>query len=123
MANIPASKLLPAGRIAIGGLTWASPDLAGKLFMMKTKDNHEAIALGRLFGVRDVALGVGALASSGDGAKLWWQLGLVCDAADAAAGVLGFKAGGSKLGSVLLTGAAISGVVLGVTAMKEAAAA
>jgi len=73
--------------------------------------------MARLFGVRDVALGAGALAAGKEASKLWWQLGVVCDLADAAAGVISLRSGGPKVPAILSTVTALSAVGLGVAVL------
>ncbi len=75
-------------RVGIGALAWARPDLAAKLFGMPAPDGQSPY-LWRLFGVRDVAVGLGTLGSSGEQRRTWATFGLVCDAADGAAAALG----------------------------------
>jgi hypothetical protein len=110
------TTVLPALRIAAGLGAWAFPALTGKVLGLKLSDNHEAVYMGRLFGVRDVVLGAGVLASSGDAKKLWWRLGILTDAADAAAGYKGLKDGGPKRGMIMSTVIALSAVGLGIAA-------
>jgi hypothetical protein len=111
---------LPALRLAIGAGAYAAPGVTGKVFGFKNIDlNHEALFMARLFGIRDVALGVGALAAGADSRRLWWQLGVVCDLADAAAGVMSFKSGGPKVPAVLSTITALSAVGLGVAVLSS----
>jgi hypothetical protein len=118
MPSLNPSSTLPALRVAIGGGAWAAPGLTGKAFGFKNIDtNHEALFMARLFGVRDIALGAGALASSGDANRLWWQIGVVCDLADAAAGVISFKAGGPKVPAVLSILTALAAAGLGVAVL------
>ncbi len=119
MPSITPQQALPALRLAIGAGAYAFPDLTGTIFGFDIKGNHEAIFMGRLFGVRDVALGVGALAAKGDSKRLWWQLGIVCDAADAAAGILGLKAGAPKRGNIMATAVAVSAVGIGIAALVQ----
>lgn len=114
------SKALPFIRLAIGGGAWALPQLTGKLFGFQSMDNQESIYLGRLFGVRDLILGVGLLSTEGEAQRLWWRLGIVCDAADTAAGVLGFRAGGPKRGMVLSTVTAAGAVSMGIAGLRAA---
>ena len=79
---------LAAMRIGIGALAWARPDTAAALFGLPTPD-AQARYLWRLFGVRDVAIGLGTVAASGDRRRIWAGVGLACDVADGAAGALG----------------------------------
>ncbi|MDQ6605630.1 MAG: hypothetical protein M3Z06_03690 [Actinomycetota bacterium] len=119
MPSITPQQALPALRLAIGAGAFAFPDLTGTIFGFNIKDNHEAVYMGRLFGARDVALGVGVLAAKGDGKRLWWQLGILCDAADAAAGILGLKAGAPKRGHIMATATALSAVGIGIAALAQ----
>jgi hypothetical protein len=119
MANISPTQVLPPLRLAIGGASWAFPERTGKLFGFTF--TQESAYLGRLFGIRDVALGVGMLAGSAESRKLWWRLGLLCDAADAAAGVLGLRGGAPKRAMIMSTLTAASAVALGLGALKEQA--
>lgn len=74
-------------RIGIGALAWARPDAAAKLFGLPAPDG-QARYLWRLFGVRDVAVGLGTVTSAGGARRTWARVGLACDAADGAAGAL-----------------------------------
>lgn len=111
-------RALPFLRLAVGAGAWALPQLTGTLFGFQSMDNQEAVYLGRLFGARDVILGVGLLSTDGDAQRLWWRLGIVCDVADAAAGVIGFRAGAPKRGMVLSTATAASAVAMGVAGLR-----
>jgi hypothetical protein len=112
-------KALPAVRLAIGAGAWALPDVTGKVFGFAMQDNHEAVYMGRLFGVRDLVLGVGILATQGEAQALWWRLGILCDVADTAAGIMGYKAGGPKRGMLMATATAASAVYLGIAGARS----
>lgn len=79
---------LAAMRIGIGALAWARPDVTARLFGFPDPDG-QARYVWRLFGVRDVLVGLGTVTSSGQRRRTWARVGLVCDVADGAAGVLG----------------------------------
>lgn len=119
MAQINPTTALPAARLAIGAGAYAFPDLTGKVFGLDMADNHSAVFMGRLFAVRDIVLGVGALASTGEARALWWRLGILADAADATAGYLGLKAGAPKLGMIMSTAAALSAIGMGLAAARS----
>ena len=78
---------LAAMRIGIGALAWARPEAASKLFGLPRPDG-QARYLWRLFGVRDVLVGLGTVASTGPRRRAWARVGLACDVADGAAGTL-----------------------------------
>jgi hypothetical protein len=112
---------LPAIRIAIGGGAFAAPELTAKIFGL-TRTDAEATFLARLFGVRDIALGIGQMVANGEAESLWWQLGVVCDAADTVAAVLMLRAGGPKRAGVMSALTALNATVLGVLALNQGSA-
>lgn len=79
---------LAAMRIGIGALAWGKPEAAASLFGLPSPD-AQARYLWRLFGVRDVVIGLGTVVASGDRRRIWAGVGLACDVADGAAGALG----------------------------------
>jgi hypothetical protein len=114
-----AVKNIGIVRAVIGAVAWIAPRPSGRLFGLDTDANPQAPYLGRLFGARDVALAAGMLTSAGEAQDRWLMAGLGCDVADAAAGIAAWRAGYlSTLSSVLVTAAALNGVVLGVVALR-----
>jgi hypothetical protein len=112
-------KQIGAIRAAVGAASWIAPGLVGRTFGMRTEENPQAPYLGRLFGARDVALAYGTLTTSGEEQNRWLIAGLGCDAADAAAGIVAWRAGYlSTFSSVLVTAAALNGVALGLVALR-----
>jgi hypothetical protein len=82
--------------------------------------NPQAAYMSRLFGVRDLTLGLGLVATRGDARRLWWRLGILCDLGDAAAGALSARRGELPPGErvlVLFTGAGLVGASLGAAAL------
>ena len=111
-------KALAGLRIVIGLLSWFAPNLAGSLFGLDVKKNKQAPYLARLFGVRDVALGVGTLMASGEARRTWLQMGLLCDTADAAAAGIGHKDGYLDAQTAIMVAApAVAAVGLGAAAL------
>jgi hypothetical protein len=92
MPESPPGKLLTVLRFIIGGSAWLAPRMSGRLFGLDVDANPQAPYLGRLFGVRDAVLGVGLVSTSGDARRLWWRVGIACDVADLAAGLLAGRA-------------------------------
>src|SRR6266496_5385632 len=118
MDNEQTIRSLAGVRMAIGTSAWATPRLAGKAFGLHSDSNPQSPYLARLFGVRDLALGIGTLTTTGESQRRWLALGLLCDAADAAAGVLAGRAGYlPKLPTVLVTGTALVAAGLGAAAL------
>jgi hypothetical protein len=121
IAAMSQNGLLVGIRTAVGAGTWVAPRLAGRMFGLDAVANPQLPYVGRLFGIRDVALGAGLSMSSGESRKLWLQLGILCDAADAVAGVLAGRKGElSKASTALVTAPALLGMVLGVAALQAA---
>jgi hypothetical protein len=115
-----AVKTLTGLRLAVGVSSWSAPRLAGSLFGLDAEANPQAPYLARLFGVRDVALGWGALSSDGDAQRQWLIAGLACDLADALAGIAGGRRGYlTKLTCVLVTGTALGAAALGAAALGD----
>lgn len=111
-------KVLTGTRFAIGVTAWVAPGTAGRIFGLDPDANPQAAYLGRLFAVRDAALGVGYLATTGDARRLWWQVGIACDLFDAAAGVLGGRNGSlSKFSATSATAVALAAAVMGAAAL------
>jgi hypothetical protein len=111
-------------RAAIGASAWLAPNLSGRLFGLDPTANPQLPYVGRLFAIRDLALAAGLAQSSGESRRLWLQLGMACDAADALAGLLAGRGGQlSKLSTALVTAPAVMGIGLGVAALRADGAA
>ena len=121
MPSLSHIRSLAITRLAVGGSAFATPRLAGSAFGLDAEANPQAPYLARLFGVRDAALGIGILTSTGDARRQWLMIGVGCDAADALAGLAGGRAGYlPKATSAVVTAVALSAVVMGVLALREA---
>lgn len=121
MTQIDPRTSLPLGRIGIGAATFAAPELVGSLFGFQTGADGAAAFMARLFAVRDVALGIGTLLSSGSAQDLWWRLGIACDAGDAATGWLAIRSGVPKRGPALTMAVALAAVGAGLGAARSTA--
>jgi hypothetical protein len=117
--NEQVVQQLVATRTAIGVGAWVAPKLSGRLFGLDPEANPQSPYLGRLFGVRDVALGFGLNASSGAERQQWLRIGVACDLADAAAGLLAGRAGElPRRASLLVTATALAAAAMGIAAMR-----
>lgn len=106
-------------RLIVGVLSYAFPKLTGKLFGIDPAGNPQAPYLARLFGIRDIALAIGTLQSTGEAQKHWLRAGLLCDVADTAAAVAGGKAGYLSTPTTLLLAApAVAATGMGAAALK-----
>jgi hypothetical protein len=118
-----AVKGLAALRIAIGAGAWLAPRMTGKGFGLDAGANPQSPYLARLFGARDVALGLGTLQASGAAQRQWLQLSIAVDAADAVAAVAAGRAGYlSPVAAGLVFAPAAAAVALGVSALQGDAA-
>jgi hypothetical protein len=107
-------------RTAVGAGAWLAPRLSARLFGLDPAANPQAPYLGRLFGVRDVALALGTSSSSGSDRAQWLRLGVACDLADAVAGLLAGRRGElPKHATVLVTTTALVAAGLGIAALQD----
>lgn len=114
-----AVRALAGLRIAVGASSWLTPRLSGKAFGIDADANPAAPYLARLFGVRDIALAVGPLASDGDARRLWLQAGLGCDVADAVAAIFAGNTGSlPKASAIAVFIPAVAAAGLGVLALQ-----
>ncbi|MFS3129111.1 hypothetical protein ACLM5J_11990 [Nocardioides sp. Bht2] len=111
---------LSVARIVIGLVALASPALSAKLFRLDASSNPQLGYMSRMFGSREVALGVITLAAP---ARLRTPIvvgGIAIDAADAAAGALAGRDGSvAKSTSAFLVGPAILAIVAGIIGLRR----
>lgn len=106
---------LSAIRIGIGALAWARPAVTAKLFGIRGSGvRSESPYLWRLFGIRDVVVGAATLRAKGDERTAWVALGLVCDAADGSAAVIGRRDGSLPPSTAALVAVPAAAVGLGI---------
>ena len=114
-----ALKALAALRLSVGVTSWLAPNFGGRLFGMEPAANPQAPYLGRLFGIRDAALAVGPLRAKKKAQDNWIELGIMCDAADVAAGLLGGGKGYlSPKTTAMVTAPAVAATALGIVALR-----
>jgi hypothetical protein len=105
---------LSLGRIVIGLIALASPDLAGKLFRLDVARNPQLPYMSRMFGSREIALGAITLLSKGAARRKLVALGMAVDGADAYAGYDAMKSGSvNQSVGIGLTVPAVGAVVAG----------
>ena len=115
-----ALKTLAGLRLAVGLTSWVAPNFGGRLFGLEPEANPQAPYLGRLFGIRDVALAVGPLRAKKKARDNWIELGIMCDAADAAAAFLGGGKGYlSPTTTAMVAAPALAATALGVIALRN----
>ena len=108
-----------AMRVLVGAASWLTPGLAARLSGFDAEPGARYWT--RLFGVRDVVLGLAAQASRGADRRRIIRLTAACDAADLAATVLGARAGHVPGRAALLAGGvAVTAGVVAAAAAAEA---
>ena len=115
-------RTLVAVRFGLGTASWLTPRFFITATGLDPFANPQAAYFSRLFGVRDLARGIGLVASGGDARRLWWRLGIMCDLGDAAAGVVSARAGGLAPGRTwngMLAYAGVVGAGLGLAALAD----
>src|SRR3954447_69136 len=78
----PTVQSLAGLRLAVGVGAWLPPNLTGRMFGLDPASNPQSVYMARLFGIRDVALGAGALSAAPEARRLWLQLRLLSGVAD-----------------------------------------
>ena len=91
-------------------------DAASSLFGFPRPDG-QARYLWRLFGVRDVMVGLGTVASTGSRRRVWARVGLACDVADGTAGALG-RGAVTPLSAAAMVGVPAAAVAFGAWALR-----
>lgn len=109
-------------RSAVGAGSWLSPTLATRAFAPGLIEDHPgSVLVGRLFGIRDLALGQAVLHPHPAVRRAALQAGVAVDAADAVATAVAFRRGASKLGAASTAAGALTFVVLGLVALAAEA--
>ena len=112
------NKLLNGSRVLVGVAAMAAP---GQVFSgagLDARRNPQLPVLTRMFGVRDLVLGVGALTTSGDERRRWLQATIAADAVDIAAALIGARSGRLSTQNAIMLGIpATLGTALGIAAL------
>lgn len=114
------NKLLNGGRMALGLASLVAPDQAFRGTGLDSRGNPQMPFMTRMFGVRDLVLGAGALTASGGERTRWLQACVAADAADAVAALLGHRGGYmSTQAAVMMGGVAAAATVAGIVALLD----
>lgn len=102
-------------RIGLGALSIARPNIAAKAMKLDGPGNPQMSYMTRMFGSREVALGLVTLLSQGKARRKLLTLGIAVDSSDAFAGFDAGRSGAvSQSTSAALTAPAVLAVVTGV---------
>ena len=119
MDRATALKLLAGLRTSVGVTSYVAPNFGAKLFGLEPEANPQGPYLGRLFGIRDVAMAVGPLRAKKKAQDNWIELGIVCDAADVVSAFLGGGKGYlSPTTTAMVAAPAVAATALGVIALR-----
>ncbi|HNP11672.1 MAG TPA: hypothetical protein PKM33_00370 [Mycobacterium sp.] len=111
---------ISVGRIFAGILSWASPTASSRVFLLgRPAPDGRAGMMFRLFGIRDLALGLALQHPSADVRKVALQAGVAIDSADVLATLLAVRAGAPKSAILGAAGGAVLFVMLGLKALTE----
>ena len=115
----PASALSVL-RMLVGAGTWAAPGLSWRTFGLgPLAGGAPTMLVGRLFGVRDLALGAAVQHSNPDVRRAALQIGVAVDAVDIVATLLAVRRGAPKATLLLIAGGAALFVGLGLSALAD----
>lgn len=107
-------------RIGIGALSIARPDVAAKAFQLDSGNNRQLPYMTRMFGSREMALGLTTLLSKGRARRCLTLLGVAVDGSDAFAGYDAGRTGAvSQSTSAVLTAPAVLAVLGGLLGLLE----
>lgn len=118
MKSSDAIRILAGLRLAISSSSWLTPRLSGRMLGMSRRDPGIAPYLNRLFAVRDAALAVGAVQSSGEAQRQWLRMGVAVDVIDVFAALASHRRGELEgVGTAAAVGFALAAAGLGAAAL------
>ena len=111
---------LSLGRIAVGVAAVANPHLAAKSLQLDPVGNPQVPYVTRLFGIREIAIGLLTLTASGKAQRGVIGVGVLVDAGDAATAYLAMQDGTvSRKTALTLLGPAVGATASGVIGMLK----
>lgn len=115
-----ARSTLATMRLTIGASALLAPKFAARLFALDPDENPQAVFLGRLFGVRNAAIGLTLRDGAPEEQQRWLSYGVAIDVLDIAALVAAYARGTLPRRALVLIGATASvATALGVAAQRD----
>jgi hypothetical protein len=109
-----SGRLLLAARTGLGLSTLLAPRLAGRAFFLDPEANPQVPVIGRMWGIRNLALAAGMYGATGTSRTQWWRLQPAIDVLDFLAIATEWRRGavpGPAAG--LMAGTALAATALG----------
>ena len=117
-----AGAALSVLRSLVGSGTWVSPAASWRTFGLGTLGDAPGTELiGRLFGVRDLALGVAISHPLRDVRRAALRAGVLCDTVDVVATLVALRRGAPRASGALVGGGAALFAALGLLALRDEA--
>ena len=114
LPSTSTGRTLLGARTALGISTLVAPRLAGRAFFLDPDDNPQLPLIGRMWGIRNLALAAGMYAASGPNRAQWWRAQVAVDALDFAAIATEWRRGAVPgPAAALMAGTALGATVLG----------
>ncbi len=110
----PTGRALLGARTALGISTLLAPRLAGRAFFLDPEDNPQLPVIGRMWGVRNLALAAGMYGATGADRGRWWRAQVAVDLLDFLAIATEWRRGAiSAPATVLMAATAAGAAALG----------
>jgi len=111
-------RMQAAGRIAVGASLVVLPGLAGSQWIGPSARERDVKVLVRALGIRDLALGAGALQAldNGENPRSWVLMGALADLVDLSATFLGMRHIGVRRALPVMV---VAGVSAGIAALAS----
>jgi hypothetical protein len=74
--------MLLGARTALGLSALVAPRLAGRAFFLDPEENPQVAVIGRMWGIRNLALAAGMYGATGASRSQWWRLQPAIDGLD-----------------------------------------
>jgi hypothetical protein len=91
LARTQTGRALLSARVALRLLTVFLPRTAGRLFLLDPEANPQLPYLGRMWGIRNLALAAGLAGARGPSRRRWSQINVLVDLVDAFASYDGWR--------------------------------